>query len=445
MIILDVLLVIFFIAMNAFFVIAEFALVKVRKSQIDVLASSGRMGAKYAQKVVNDLNSYLSACQLGITIASLALGWIGEPVVSALIGPILNYIGLDAGMIHTVSIVVGFLMITILHIVLGELVPKSLAILDAVKYSTATAMPLVVFYKITYPIMWLFNHATSGLLRLMGRSMAEDHGSAHSDEEIMILAEESYKHGLIDKTELTYVDNIFDCSDKIVKDVMIPRMDIVCVFKGDSIDSVLETAMREKYTRYPVCIDNTDNVVGFINIKDIYEHKIRNDLNGFDSLIRSIISVPEGMPINDLLKKFQKEKQNVAIVVDEYGGTAGIVTVEDILEEIVGNLSDEFDEEEKEIESIGDNTYLVRGIVGLDKISDLTGVKLPEDEFDTLNGFLTGQLGRIPAVKEKPRVEYEGLVFQVEKVSGKRIVLVKITGINRPQNEGANNEGTGSQ
>ncbi|HEY3421470.1 MAG TPA: hemolysin family protein [Methanomassiliicoccales archaeon] len=441
MIILDILLVVFFIAMNAFFVIAEFALVKVRKSQIDVLAAGGGIGAKYAQTVVNDLNSYLSACQLGITVASLALGWIGEPAVSAMIGPILEYAGLDAGMIHTISIVVGFLMITILHIVLGELVPKSLAILDAVKYSTATAMPLVFFYKITYPIMWLFNHATNGLLRLMGRSMAEDRGSVHSDEEIKILAEESYKHGLIDKTELTYVDNIFDCSDKIVKDVMVPRMDIVCVFKGDSIESVLETAMREKYTRYPVCVDNTDNVVGFINIKDIYEHRIRGDLNGFDGMIRNIISVPEGMPINDMLKKFQKEKQNISIVVDEYGGTAGIVTVEDILEEIVGNLSDEFDEEEKEIEQTDENTYLVKGVVGLDKISDLTGVHLPEDEYDTLNGFLTGQLGRIPAVKEKPTVNYEGLEFHVEKVAGKRIVQVRITGVKKQEPEDVGHEG----
>ncbi len=445
MIILDILLVIFFIAMNAFFVIAEFALVKVRKSQIEVLASSGSIGAKYAQKVVNDLNSYLSACQLGITIASLALGWIGEPVVSQIIGPILNYFGLDEGMIHTISIVVGFLIITILHIVLGELVPKSLAILDSVKYSTATAMPLVFFYKLTYPIMWLFNHTTNLLLRLMGHSMTEEHGSAHSDEEIMILAEESYKHGLIDKTELTYVDNIFECSDKIVKDVMIPRMDIVCVFKGDSIDSVLETAMKEKYTRYPVCVDNSDNVVGFINIKDIYEHKIRNDLNGFDSMIRSIISVPEGMPINDLLKKFQKEKVNIAIVVDEYGGTAGIVTVEDILEEIVGGLCDEFDDEEKEIETLDGNSYLVKGIVSLDKICDLTGVQLPVDEYDTLNGFLTGQLGRIPSVKERPLIEYGGLVFQVEKVAGKRIVLVKITGLNRPEGDLSNDESATAQ
>jgi CBS domain containing-hemolysin-like protein len=441
MIILDILLVIFFIAMNAFFVIAEFALVKVRKSQIDILATSGKIGARYAQKVVGDLNSYLSACQLGITVASLALGWIGEPVVSQIIGPIMSYFGLGETLIHTISIILGFLIITILHIVLGELVPKSLAILDSVKFSTATAVPLVIFYKVTFPIMWLFNHATSGLLRLLGYSMTEDHGTAHSDEEIVLLAEESYKHGLIDKTELTYVDNIFDCSDKIVKDVMVPRMDIVCVFKGDTIDSVLETAMTEKYTRYPVCVDNTDNVVGFINIKDIYEHKIRNDLNGFDSLVRNIISVPEGMPINDMLKKFQKDKQNIAIVVDEYGGTAGIVTVEDILEEIVGGLSDEFDVEEKEIEVLDGNVFLVQGIVGLDKISELTGVQLPLDEYDTLNGFLTGQLGRIPGIKEKPVIEYGGLVFQVEKVAGKRIVLVRIIGPTPSKDGGSNNEG----
>ena len=440
MIIIDILLVFFFIAMNAFFVIAEFALVKVRKSQIEILAAGGGVRARYAQKVVNDLNSYLSACQLGITIASLALGWIGEPVVSQLIGPIMSYFGLDETLIHTISIIVGFLIITILHIVLGELVPKSLAILDSVKFSTATAVPLVIFYKITYPIMWLFNHATSGLLRLLGHSMDEDHETAHSDEEIVLLAEESYKHGLIDETELTYVDNIFEYSDKIVKDVMIPRMDIVCVFKGDTIDSVLQVAMTEKYTRYPVCVDNTDNVVGFINIKDIYEHKIRNDLSGFDGLIRNIISVPEGMPLNDMLKKFQKDKENIAIVVDEYGGTAGIVTVEDILEEIVGNLSDEFDVEETDIEVLEGNTFLVKGIVGLDKISELTGVQLPVDEYDTLNGFLTGQLGRIPSVKEKPIIEYEGLVFHVEKVSGKRIVLVKIIGKEIPQDEESEDE-----
>ena len=426
MILLNILLILFFVLMNSFFVVAEFAMVKVRKSRIEILASNGSATAKYTYKVVNDLNSYLSACQLGITLASLALGWIGEPTVSKIISPLLVYLGLSESTIHSISVFIGFFIITGLHIVLGELVPKSLAILSSEKFSTATAMPLVFFYRATYPIMWLFNHTTNLILKLMGYSMVEEHEAAHTDDEIKILVEESYKHGLIDKTEYTYVDNIFEFTDKDVKDVMIPRMDMVCVFNEDSYESILETAMKEKYTRYPVCQGNKDNVIGFIHIRDLYEQKISNNIKNIDSFIRNIIFVPESMPINDMLKRFQKEKENIAVVIDEYGGTAGIVTVEDILEEIVGNLSDEYDEEEKEIDILDSNTFLMKGIIHLDKIGDLTGVQLPSDEYDTLNGFLIGQLGRIPDTSEKPVVEYEGLIFKVEKVEEKRILLVKV-------------------
>lgn len=425
-ILLNILLVFFFVLMNAFFVVAEFALVKVRKTRIEILASGGSVGAKYAHKVVNDLNSYLSACQLGITLASLALGWIGEPTVSKMIGPLLHQFGLPESTIHTISVIVGFFIITTFHIVLGELVPKSLAIISSEKFSTGTAMPLVFFYRATYPIMWLFNHTTNLLLKMMGYSMVGDHEAAHTDEEIKILVEESYKHGLIEKSEYTYVDNIFEFTDKDVKDVMIPRMDMVCVFKDDSFESILDTAMKEKYTRYPVCEGDKDNVVGFIHIRDLYEQKIHSDIKNIDGIIRSLISVPESMPINDMLKRFQKGKENIAVVIDEYGGTAGIVTVEDILEEIVGNLSDEYDEEEKEIEIIDSNTFLVQGMVHLDRIKDLTGVELPVEEYDTLNGFLMGQLGRIPAASERPEIDYEGLVFKVEKIKEKRILLVKV-------------------
>lgn len=436
MIILDILLVAFFVLMNAFFVTAEFALVKVRKSQIELLASEGGVGAKYAEKVVNDLNSYLSACQLGITIASLALGWIGEPAVSETIGPFLNFLGMSEGDIHTTSIIVGFLIITLLHIVLGELVPKSLAILDAERFSTATAMPLVIFYKATYPIMWVFNKTTNGLLKLMGYSMADERSGAHSDEEIRLLVEDSYEQGLIDKAEYTYVDNIFGCSDKVVRDVMVPRTDMVCVYKGDSIDSALDIIMKEKYTRYPVCMGSRDNVIGFINAKDVYENKIRNTLTTIDGLIRNVLTVPDSMPINDMLRKFQKEQENIAVVIDEYGGTGGMVTVEDILEEIVGNLCDEYDEDESEIESVDSNTYIVKGLVDLDKVMDFTGVQLPVDEYDTLSGFLIGQLGRIPGAKERPTIEFEGVVFQVEKVAKLRIQQVRITVPQKKESEG---------
>ncbi|WP_019176155.1 hemolysin family protein [Methanomassiliicoccus luminyensis] len=428
MIIIDILLVIFFVLMNAFFVTAEFALVKVRKSQIDILAAGGRRGAKYAQIAVKDLNLYLSACQLGITLASLALGWIGEPAVSAIIGPVLSWIGLGSATIHTISIVVGFLAITMLHIVIGELVPKSLAILNAEKFATATAMPLVYFYRLTYPIMWLFNTATNGLLKLMGYSAVSDgHENAHSDEELQMLVEDSYKHGLIDKTEYTYVDNIFEATDKVVRDVMMPRPDMVCLFKGDGADKMIETAIREKYTRYPVCEGSRDNVVGFINIRDVYEKRIQGNPFTVEGLIRPIIIVPDSMPINDLLKKFQKEKENIAVVIDEYGGTAGLVTMEDILEEIVGSLCDEYDEEEKEIEPLDDHTFLVKGLVDLDKVCDITGVCLPSDEYDTLNGFLIAKLGRIPTVKERPVIQHEGVEFAIEKMAKNRILSVRIT------------------
>jgi CBS domain containing-hemolysin-like protein len=412
--------------MNAFFVVAEFALVKVRKTRIEVLAAGGSMGAKYAHKVVNDLNSYLSACQLGITLASLALGWIGEPAVSKMITPLLHPFGLPESVIHTISVVIGFFVITTLHIIVGELIPKSLAIINSEKFSTAAAMPLVFFYRATYPVMWLFNHTTNLLLKVMGYSMVEDHEAAHTDKEIKILVEESYKHGLIEKFEYTYVDNIFEFTDKNVRDIMIPRMDMVCVFQDDSFETILEMVMQEKYTRYPVCKGDKDSVIGFIHIRDLYEQKIRSDIQNINGIIRSLISVPESMPINDMLKRFQKGNENIAVVIDEYGGTAGIVTVEDILEEIVGSLRDEYDEEDMEIEIIDGNTFLVQGMVHLDKINDLTGVELPVEEYDTLNGFLTGQLGRIPAATEKPEIEYEGLLFKVEKIKNRRIMLVKI-------------------
>jgi CBS domain containing-hemolysin-like protein len=428
MTIINVLLILFFVLMNAFFVVAEFAMVKVRKSRLEVLSSEGSVTAKYAYKLVNDLNNYLSACQLGITLASLALGWIGEPTVSKIISPLLYSMGLSESVVHSISVFVGFFIVTGLHIVLGELVPKSLAILSTDKFATATAMPLLFFYKATYPIMWLFNHTTNLILKLMGYSLADEQEAAHTDDEIKILVEESYKHGLIDKSEYTYVDNIFEFTDKNIKDVMIPRTDMVCVYKDDSYESILQTAMKEKYTRYPVCEKDKDNVIGFIHIRDLYEQKILNNDKNIDSITRNIISVPEGMPINDMLKKFQKEKGNIAVVIDEYGGTAGIVTLEDILEEIVGNLRDEYDDEdeEKEIDIIDNNTYLVKGMVHLDSLMDLTGVELPADEYDTLNGFLIGQLGRIPDETDKPVVEYEGLVFKVEKIADKRINLVKI-------------------
>jgi len=440
MLLLDIALIIFFILMNAFFVLAEFASVRVRKSQLEILASEGSARARYAQKVAGDLNSYLSACQLGITIASMALGWLGEPTVASIIGPFLEMAGMSPDMVTTVSFAVGFLLITMLHIVLGEMVPKSMAILSSEKSATATAPMLVLFYRATYPVMWVFNHTTNGLLRLMGFEVDKAEAeNAHSDEEIRLLVEESYEQGLIDKAEYTYVDNIFECGDKVVRDIMMPRTDMVVVFRSDEPDEMINTAIREKYTRYPVCDGNRDNVVGFINVRDLYEKKLQGGDFLIADILRPIISVPDSMPINDLLKRFQKEKENIAIVIDEYGGTAGLVTTEDVLEEIVGSISDEYDEEEKEVEALDESTFLIKGMAHIDCINDVACTSIESGEQDTLNGFLIAELGRIPSVKERPVIRCGDLVFTIEKMSKNRILQVRM--VKLPPSEERPDEG----
>lgn len=263
--------------MNAFFVATEFAMVKVRKSRIETLVLEGNSNAKYTSKIVNDLNSYLSACQLGITLASLGLGWVGEPAVANMLTPLFNLFNLSASALHSISFILGFSIITGFHIVLGELVPKSLAIISAEKIAMYTALPLILFYNLTYPIMWAFNHSTNLVLKVFGVSLIDEHEVAHTDEEIKLLVEESYKHGLIDKTELTFIDNIFDFSEKTVKEIMIPRTDMACIFLENSFEEIVAFTLDEQLTRYPVCKDNKDNIIGFIHIKDLYKLKIEGN------------------------------------------------------------------------------------------------------------------------------------------------------------------------
>ena len=269
-IILNVIIVILLVFMNGFFVATEFAMVKVRKSRIETLAMEGNRNAKHTLKVVTDLNSYLSACQLGITLASLGLGWVGEPAFAEMLRPLINLFNLPEITLHSISVVLGFSIITGLHIVLGELAPKSLAIINTENIAMYTALPLIAFYRLTYPIMWTFNHSTNLVLKIFGISQINEQEAAHTDEEIKLLVEDSYKHGLIDQTELTFVDNIFDFSEKTVRDIMIPRTDMACIFIEDTFDEIINYALEEQLTRYPVCRDSKDNVIGFIPVS--YTH-----------------------------------------------------------------------------------------------------------------------------------------------------------------------------
>lgn len=427
-ILLNIIIVFLLVFMNGFFVATEFSMVKVRKSRIETLVFEGNKNAKYTLRVVSKLNSYLSACQLGITLASLGLGWVGEPAVASMLMPIFHLFNISSAAVHSISVIVGFIIITGFHIVLGELAPKSLAILGTEKIAMYTALPLITFYKVTYPIMWLFNYSTNLVLRVFGLTQVEEHEEAHTDEEIKLLVEESYKHGLIDKTELTFVDNIFDFSEKTAKEIMIPRTDMECIFIEDSLEEIIETTLKSQLTRYPVCKESKDNIIGFIHIKDLYRQKIEGVNKDIKEIIREIKFVPESISISELFKDFQKEKMQMAIIIDEYGGTSGLVTAEDILEEIVGEIQDEFDEGEgEEINKTGDGKYIVDGKVIIDDINELLNIHIEEENIDTIGGWIYSRLDSYPQVSDK--ISYEGYEFTILKCNRKRISKILINSI----------------
>ncbi|WP_148551688.1 hemolysin family protein [Paraclostridium bifermentans] len=422
---INILLVFFLVFLNGFFVATEFAMVKVRKSRIETLIIQGNKRAKRTLIVVKDLNSYLSACQLGITLASLGLGWVGEPAILRLLMPIFNLFNLPSSLEHSIAFIIAFSIITGCHIVFGELVPKSLAIISPEKIALSTAFPLIFFYKLTYPVMWIFNHSTNWILKVFGLSQVDEHESVHTDEEIKLLVEESYNHGLVDKTELTLVDNIFDFSDKTVKEIMVPRTDITNIFIEDAFDDIIDFTLKEQLTRYPVCKENKDNVIGFIHIKDLYKQKIEGSNQEIKNIIREIKLVPESMLISDLLKIFKKDKVQVALVIDEYGGTSGLVTIEDILEEIVGEIQDEFDEEEDSIIKCEDNSYIVDGKVLIEDIIEFLYIDIEDEHIDTIGGWAYTQLDSYPKVNDK--FTYKNYEFTLLKCNRKRInkLLIK--------------------
>lgn len=421
---INIVIVLLLVFMNAFFVATEFAVVKVRKSRMEALVLENNKSAVYVLRVVTDLNAYLSACQLGITLASLGLGWVGEPAVSRILEPLFELMDIPASAVHSISFILAFSIITAFHIVLGELVPKSLAIISAEKISMLTAFPLILFYRLTYPIMWIFNHSTELILRMFGLSQKDEHDTAYTDEEIRILAEESYRHGLIDQNELDFVDNIFDFSEKTVKEIMVPRTDMKCIYLEDSFDEIIQTTLNEQFTRYPVCKEDKDNIIGFIHIKDLYRQKIEGKNENIESIIREIKFVEESMSISELFDLFKREKPQVSIVIDEYGGTFGLVTIEDILEELVGDIKDEFDEEAEEIKKNEDGSYTVDGKVLLDDINDLLDINIEEENIDTIGGWIYSQVIEYPEVNDT--YTFNNYEFIVLECDNKRVIKVLI-------------------
>lgn len=385
---------VFFLAMNAFFVIAEFACVRVRKSQVDLAVEQGKRGSKNAKTITESVNEYLSACQLGITLASLAIGWLGEPLFVELIHPVCAAIGMPDALVSAVAVAIGFAIMTTLHVVLGELIPKSFAILKTEQLALATATPLLWFYRATYPIMWVFNGLTNAVVRLTGGNPADEH-EVYTSGELKLLIDESTESGLIEEAQNEYVDNVFDLSDKDAETIMTPRTDLICLDVEDSLEENRERIRQYKYTRYPVCEGTKDRIIGFVHVKDLYT--MGPDAVVEELPIRPIEAVPEGLSIPKLLQVLQEKHTKIAVVVDEHGGTAGIVTMNDVMGQIVGRMDDEYLHEMEEVKELSNGRYEMDGSVSVDELEEIIGFLPAEaDECETLGGLMMTLLDRIP-------------------------------------------------
>jgi len=422
---LNLLLIVVLIVLTAFFVATEFAIIRIRSSRIDQLVLEGKKNALSVRKVTNNLDGYLSACQLGITITALGLGWLGEPTVEKMLLPLFERWHFNGELSHVLSFFIAFLSVTYIHVVIGELAPKTWAIQKAEFISFLVARPIIIFYKVMYPFIWLLNGSANKLVNLFGLKPAKDHEEAHSEEEIQIILSESLQSGKINNTEYGYVSRIFAFDEMVAKEIMVPRTDMVCLYTNKSLAENMDIIRKEQYTRFPVVNDNKDHVVGMINTKQLFlEYQDNSELD-FNKLIHPVLTVPDALPVKSLLKRMQQQRVHIAILVDEYGGTTGLITIEDILEEIVGEIRDEFDaDERKDVEKLDDNCYLLDGKVSLDDVSALTGLDLAEEEADTVGGWLYSQIDEAKAGKSLVRNHATFIIREAAKHRIKKVELI---------------------
>jgi CBS domain containing-hemolysin-like protein len=414
------------ILLTAFFVATEFAIVKVRTTRINQLLAEGNKSAVYAKQLIDNLDDYLSACQLGITVTALGLGWLGEPTVAHILHPVLEGLGLNATVETFISFLIAFLLVTYLHVVIGELAPKTIAIQKAEAVTLLLSRPLILFHKIMYPFIWLLNGSARLLVRLLGFQPVKEHEVAHSEEEVRMIVTDSYKNGEINLSEMTYVNNIFEFDETIVREIMIPRNEVICFYRDDSLTENIDIIREAQFTRYPVADGDKDNIIGLVNLKEVFTGQLQgNQPTTIENIIRPIIHVPEVTPIRQLLLKMQRERIHMAIVHDEYGGTSGIVTVEDILEEIVGDIRDEFDKDElPEIEEVNEKTKVVSGKLKLVDLNKLLGINLPNEEVETIGGWVFSKNMEATVGSSIVHEGYKFIIDEMDKYKVKRIKIV---------------------
>lgn len=424
---IKLILFILLIAFTAFFVAAEFAIVKVRSTRIDQLVSEGSQAAIRAKKVISHLDEYLSACQLGITITALGLGWVGESTIEKILHPLFVLFGLEGQFVSVISFIISFSVVTFLHVVVGELAPKTLAIQKAEQVTLALSGPLVIFYKVMYLPIRLLNGSARLLTRSFGLKMMSESEEVHSEEELRMIMTDSLNGGEINNSEYNYMNRIFEFDDRIAKEVMVPRTEISSFDKLVTIQDIFEQMNVEQYTRYPVYDGDKDHIIGIVNMKHILSEMIRNEKVKTDEVeqyVQPVIQVIETIPISDLLIKFQVERIHMAILLDEYGGTSGLVTIEDIIEEIVGEIRDEFDADElPEHHKLGEGHYNVSGKLLIDELNDILGTTIEEDDVDTVGGWFmaNNDEGKVGA-----KFHYENYMFTATEINNHQIVRIDV-------------------
>jgi CBS domain containing-hemolysin-like protein len=408
------------VLLNGFFVVAEFALVKIRSSQLNALAVEGIKRAAFVKQIKDNLNAYLSACQVGITAASLGLGWVGEPFLARMLQPLFAFAGIESSaVIQSISFALAFSAITFLHIVLGEQAPKILAIRKAMPAALFVSAPLRWFYAIFKPAIWFLNAASNWVLRHLLRVEPIAEGElAHSEEELRLILHESEKSAEVTPLGRELVFNVLDLRDRVVRDIMTPRGEIVYLDLEDDFETNVKKAIESRHTRFPLCRENLDNTVGLVHIKELLP-MMRDPHPDLLKIKRELIPLPEMMPLENLLKLFLSKHAHLAMVVDEFGGTVGMVTLENVLEELVGDIQDEFDFEKEEFRKISANEFSVDGALGLYELNELAKLELESADVSTIGGYVTHLLGHLP--KQGEQVKIGNYLVTVSQTDGRRV------------------------
>jgi len=423
----QIFLIMFFVFLNGFFVAAEFAIVKVRGSQIEEKLEYGKVSAKTAKKIYDNLDAYLSACQVGITLASLALGWIGEPFLAAQLETLLfNRLGIESpAIIHGFSFGIAFATITYLHIVLGEMAPKTVSIRQALKTTMLVAVPLDIFYRVLRPFISILNSSSLVFLKIFGVKEVDVSELAHSGEELKLIFAHSAKSGHLSGRDAEIMENVLALHDKLAKQIMIPRTAVVYLSTTNIFNENLQITQENQHTRYPLCDGDLDHVIGMVHIKDVLAATSRGERGlRMSKIKRDVIFYPETIPLDSLFREFQRTKLHMAVLIDEYGGTTGIVTLEDVLEELVGEIYDEFDEPVNLIRRVGRNEYLIDGLCPVRLCEEKLGVKFPEFDVETIGGVVFSMVGHIPEVGHK--LVFEVGTFVVELIDRQRIARIRL-------------------